>query len=75
MIEPSSSGMNGRQWGDPAKLAAAVVTLADSARPPRRFLAGADAIETAEQEARTLLEQADAHRELSSSLRHDDVTA
>ena len=43
--------------------------------PPLRFLAGADAIETAEQKARTLLEQADAHRELSSSLLHDDVTA
>lgn len=68
------SGMNGRQWGDPAKLAAAVVSLSDSAQPPLRFLAGADAIETAEQKARTLLEQADAHRELSSSLLHDDVT-
>ena len=66
--------MNGQLWGDPAKLAAALVTLSDSGRPPLRFLAGADAIETAEQKAKTLLEQADAHRELSSSLLHDDVT-
>ena len=68
------TGMNGSQWGDPAKLAAAIVTLADSGRPPLRFLAGADAIETAEQKARSLLQQADDHRELSSSLLHDDVT-
>ena len=68
------SGMNGLQWGDPAKLAAALVTLSDSGQPPLRFLAGADAIETAEQKAKTLLDQAAAHRELSSSLLHDDVT-
>ena len=69
------TGMNGRQWGDPAKLAAALVTLADSGQPPLRFLAGADAIETAEQKAKTLLQQADAHRELSNSLLHDDATS
>jgi len=68
------TGMNGLQTGDPAKLAAALITLADSGQPPLRFLAGADAIATAEQKAKTLLEQADAHRELSSSLLHDDVT-
>ena len=68
------TGMNGLQAGDPAKLAAALVTLADSGQPPLRFLAGADAIATAEQKAKTLLEQADAHRELSSSLLHDDAT-
>jgi len=67
------TGMNGQQTGDPAKLAAALVTLADSEQPPLRFLAGADAIATAEQKARTLLQQADAHRELSSSLLHDDA--
>ena len=59
---------NGRQMGDPAKLAHALLTLADDEQPPRRFIAGADAIATAEQQIVTLQEQIDAHRELSSSL-------
>ena len=36
------SGMNGLQGGDPAKLAAALVTLSDSGELPLRFVAGAD---------------------------------
>jgi NAD(P)-dependent dehydrogenase (short-subunit alcohol dehydrogenase family) len=64
--------MNGKQGGDPAKLAAALVTLSAMAEPPVRFLAGADAVETAERKAAELIEQANAHRELSSSLQHDD---
>jgi NAD(P)-dependent dehydrogenase (short-subunit alcohol dehydrogenase family) len=68
-------GMNGLQGGDPAKLAAALVSLADSEQPPLRWLAGADAVATAEQKANELLAQADAHRELSSSLAHDDAAA
>ena len=68
------TGMNGQQWGDPAKLAAALVALAALEEPPLRFLAGDDAIETAETKAKLLLAQADAHRELSSSLRYDDAT-
>src|SRR6478672_5697248 len=40
---------NGRQSGDPAKLARALVTIAGQEPPPRRFIAGADAIGTAEQ--------------------------
>jgi len=65
-------GMNGRQAGDPARLADALVTLAALDEPPSRWLAGADAIATAEQKARALLAQAGAHRGLSSSLAHDD---
>jgi NAD(P)-dependent dehydrogenase (short-subunit alcohol dehydrogenase family) len=68
-------GMNGLQPGDPAKLAAGLVTLADSAEPPRRWVAGADAMAAAEQKAHELLDQIDAHRELSASLSHDDVNA
>jgi NAD(P)-dependent dehydrogenase (short-subunit alcohol dehydrogenase family) len=62
--------MNGKQGGDPAKLAAALVQLAGQAEPPLRWAAGADAIEAVEQKARTLLAQVDAHRELSSNLAH-----
>jgi NAD(P)-dependent dehydrogenase (short-subunit alcohol dehydrogenase family) len=66
-------GMNGKQGGDPAKLAAALLTIADLEQPPLRWLAGADAIQAAEQKANDLLAQADAYRELSSSLAHDDA--
>jgi len=66
-------GMDGKQGGDPAKLAKALVQLAALEEPPARFAAGADAIQTFETKATTLLAQANAHRELSSSLSHDDA--
>jgi len=65
------SSMDGKQGGDPAKLAKALVQLAGLEEPPARFAAGADAVQTFETKARTLLEQADAHRALSSVLSHD----
>ncbi len=67
------SGMNGQQSGDPAKLAEALIQLIDTEEPPLRWAAGANAVQTLEQKARTLLDQADAHRELSSSLAHRDA--
>jgi NAD(P)-dependent dehydrogenase (short-subunit alcohol dehydrogenase family) len=68
-------GMNGQQGGDPVKLARALVQLTDSDEPPLRWAAGADAIAAFEQKAKLLLAQADAHRDLSSSLAHDDAVA
>jgi NAD(P)-dependent dehydrogenase (short-subunit alcohol dehydrogenase family) len=65
--------MNGQQVGDPAKLADALVHLAGQDEPPLRFVAGADAIGYVETKAKLLLAQAGAHRELSSSLTHDDA--
>jgi len=62
---------NGRQAGDPAKLARALVTLASQEPPPRRFIAGADAIGTAEQRVADLKAQIEAHRGLSISLAFD----
>src|SRR5215207_8070688 len=67
------NSMNGQQGGDPAKLANALVQLAGQDEPPLRFAAGADAIATVEQKAKDLLAQADAYRELSSNLAHDDA--
>ncbi len=64
------SAMDGRQGGDPAKLADALVTLGGLDKPPARFLAGADAVAAAEAKANTLLSQANAHRDLASSLDH-----
>jgi NAD(P)-dependent dehydrogenase (short-subunit alcohol dehydrogenase family) len=62
------SGMNGLQGGDPAKLAAALVTLSDSGELPLRFVAGADAVTAVEAKLKTVQEQIDAHRALSASL-------
>jgi NAD(P)-dependent dehydrogenase (short-subunit alcohol dehydrogenase family) len=67
------NAMNGQQGGDPAKLANALVQLASQDEPPERFVAGADALATVEQKAKDLLAQADAYRELSSNLAHDDA--
>lgn len=63
---------NGQQPGDPTKLARALIQLADSDQPPQRWVAGADIVTAAEQKAHTLLEQINAHRDLSSSLAHDN---
>jgi hypothetical protein len=65
---------NGQQSGDPAKLARALVTIAGLEAPPRRFIAGADAIATAEQKLAVLKAQIDAHRDLSTSLALDAET-
>ena len=70
---PAWQEMSGRQAGDPAKLARALIELADSDDPPLRWVAGEDAVEGVEQKARLLLAQVDAHRELSTDLAHDDA--
>ncbi|MFS0699322.1 SDR family oxidoreductase [Cellulomonas sp. 179-A 4D5 NHS] len=64
--------MNGQQGGDPAKLGAALVTLTALEAPPLRFVAGADVVAGVEDKARLLLEQVDAHRELSSAMAIDE---
>jgi hypothetical protein len=57
--------------GDPAKLARALITIAGQEPPPRRFIAGSDAIATAEQKIADLKTQIDANRDLSTSLALD----
>jgi NAD(P)-dependent dehydrogenase (short-subunit alcohol dehydrogenase family) len=67
---------HGRQPGDPAKLAQALLTIVDQEQPPFRFIAGADAIAQAEQKLAERQAQIDAYRDLSSSLAVDEaVTA
>jgi NAD(P)-dependent dehydrogenase (short-subunit alcohol dehydrogenase family) len=72
---PAWKAINGKQAGDPAKLARALVELAESDEPPLRWVAGEDAVEGVEQKARLLLAQVDAHRALSTNLAHDDALA
>jgi NAD(P)-dependent dehydrogenase (short-subunit alcohol dehydrogenase family) len=62
---------SGQQGGDPAKLARALVAIASEEAPPRRFIAGADAIALAEQHVADLQAQIDAYRDLSTSLAFD----
>jgi NAD(P)-dependent dehydrogenase (short-subunit alcohol dehydrogenase family) len=62
---------NGQQSGDPAKLARALIIIASQEPPPRRFIAGADAMATAAQRVGDLKAQIDAERDLSTSLAFD----
>ncbi|MGO4294827.1 SDR family NAD(P)-dependent oxidoreductase [Chitinophaga sp. RAB17] len=66
-------GANGQQTGDPAKLAQALITIVDATNPPKRFLAGADAVATAEQVLDKLQKETDAYRELSGSLGFNEI--
>jgi NAD(P)-dependent dehydrogenase (short-subunit alcohol dehydrogenase family) len=58
---------HGQQAGDPAKLAQALLTIAGQEPPPRRFLAGADAVATAEQKIADLRADIESNRQLSTS--------
>jgi len=62
------TSQNGRQAGDPAKLAQVLVTVASEEPPRRRFIAGADAIATAEQVLAGLQADIDLNRERFASL-------
>jgi NAD(P)-dependent dehydrogenase (short-subunit alcohol dehydrogenase family) len=64
-------GTHGQQAGDPAKLAQALLAIATQEPPPRRFLAGADAIATAEQKIADLQADIASNRQLSTSLAFD----
>ena len=67
--------MNGKQGGDPAKLAQALLTIADQEQPPFRFIAGADALAAAEAKLAERRQQIDAYRDLSSALAVDEAVA
>ena len=66
------NSQNGNQSGAPSKLARALVTLVSQNALPRRFIAGADAIGTAEQVVAALQQEINAHRALSTSLAFDE---
>ncbi|MEQ1587646.1 MAG: SDR family oxidoreductase [Cyclobacteriaceae bacterium] len=72
-LKPFWESMSGKQSGDPAKLAAALLKIAGEKTPPKRWMAGADSIAEAERKAKELIDQAIAYRELSSSLGYEQV--
>lgn len=66
-------GANGQQTGDAAKLAKGLIKITEEQTPPKRFLAGADAVATAEQASDRLIREANAYRDLSSNMAFDQV--
>lgn len=73
-LRPFWQSMNGKQGGDPAKLAAALIKIVSENEPPKRWLAGADAIATAEQKVAEFQKQINAYRDLSSSLAYETLS-
>ncbi|HLY69110.1 MAG TPA: SDR family oxidoreductase [Puia sp.] len=70
-LRPFWKSMDGKQGGDPAKLASALIKISGESDPPKRWLAGADAIATAEQKIIDFQKQINAYRDLSSSLDYE----
>lgn len=64
--------MSGKQPGNTAKLASALIKISSEKNPPRRFVAGADAVEGVVKKAETLKVEALAYRELSSNMAFDE---
>ena len=67
-LRPMWKGLSGTQGGDPAKLADALIKIVNENEPPKRWLAGEDAIAQAEAKVSEFQKQINAYRELSSSL-------
>jgi NAD(P)-dependent dehydrogenase (short-subunit alcohol dehydrogenase family) len=62
---------DGLQAGDPDKLARALVSIVGENPPPRRFLAGSDAVALAQRKIDELEEQIASHLDVSTSLTFD----
>ena len=69
---PAWEAMSGKQGGDPAKLATALVTVVDEDQPPLRWVAGADAVETVERKAK---ERSRRSMPTATSRRHSRLTS
>jgi hypothetical protein len=62
----------GNEPGHRIKLASAFVTVVDMEQPPRRWVAGKDAVEGIVAKGQQLIADATAFPELSTTLGHDD---
>ena len=63
--------VDGRQMGDPAKLAALVVTVADMPSPPPQIIAGPDALAAITARQDEIRAAMDAHRALATGTNFD----
>jgi NAD(P)-dependent dehydrogenase (short-subunit alcohol dehydrogenase family) len=61
------SGYDGKQQGDPAKLADALVKIAGMENPPKQFVAGSDALAALKPALEARLEEVNAYEDLSKS--------
>ncbi|KUG09079.1 SDR family oxidoreductase [Solirubrum puertoriconensis] len=68
----SVKAFNGNEPGDRKKLAAVFVTVVDMEQPPKRWVAGTDAVEGITAKGRQLIADATAFSELSTGLAHAD---
>jgi NADP-dependent 3-hydroxy acid dehydrogenase YdfG len=64
--------VNGKQPGDPAKVADAMIALVEQENPPLRLLCGADAYERATAKFKNTLEEFEQNAELSKSMVYND---
>jgi len=60
-------GINHNQPGDPAKLAKAIMVLADMQNPPRQLALGSDTVRAQEEKSTRVARELEAHRALSLS--------
>jgi NAD(P)-dependent dehydrogenase (short-subunit alcohol dehydrogenase family) len=70
-IIPQWQSLNGKQPGDPAKLARSLLAVLALPEPPERWVAGADAVDGVARKGTLLIQQANAHLELSTGLDFD----
>ncbi len=63
--------MDGKQAGDPRKLALALVELVNDPNPPLRFAAGCDAVQGVEDKLAAVKAEIDKWRALSRAMNHD----
>src|SRR4028119_2054623 len=73
MYRSAFEGVNGKQPGDPTKLVDTLIKLASQNEPPKRWLAGSDAVRDVEKKISELQQQINAYRDLSTSLAHEDT--
>ena len=73
-MQTAWESMNQKQPGDPDKLAQALMTIAAEEQLPLRFMAGADVLASVEEKVAELTRQAEAYRDLSTSLDYDDIS-
>lgn len=66
-VEEIWSPYDGTQSGDPTKLGEALVKIAGMENPPKRFIAGSDALAVAQPDLEARLQELSAHEELSRS--------
>jgi len=69
------AGANHKQPGDPAKLATAILKLADDANPPLRLALGSDTVARIQQKNQSVDAELQQWLAVSTSTDHDDVAA